>query len=95
MTANFFGMGNAATPLGLNAMKRLARYSDKGIASNSMCMLAVVNSASIQLIPSTLIAVRAATGSRAPAEIVVPVWIVSVCVFAFGVLLCRFIGKRV
>jgi len=95
MTANFFGMGNAATPLGLNAMKRLSRYSDKSNASNSMCMLAVVNSASIQLIPATLIALRAATGSRAPSEIIVPIWIVSVLTFIFGVMLCRIVGKRI
>ena len=94
MTANFFGMGNAATPLGINAMKSLARYSHGKFASNSMCMLAVINSASIQLIPSTLIAIRGATGSRAPAEIMVPIWIVSVATFAFGVLLCKLIGKK-
>ncbi len=95
MTANFFGMGNAATPLGLNAMKRLSRYSDKHIASNSMCMLAVVNSASIQLIPSTLIAIRSATGSNAPAEVIVPIWIVSVATFVFGVLCCKLVGKKI
>ncbi len=94
MTANFFGMGNAATPLGLNAMKQLSKYAGKTTASNSMCMLAVVNSASIQLIPSTLIAIRAATGSRAPTEIIVPVWIVSVATFVVGVSLCRLMGKR-
>lgn len=94
MTANFFGMGNAATPLGLNAMKRLAGYSKRDIASNSMCMLAVVNSASIQLIPSTLIAVRAACGSASPSEITVPIWIVSVLTFMSGVILCKIVGKR-
>lgn len=93
MTANFFGMGNAATPLGINAMKRLFAYSDKRNASNSMCMLAVVNSASIQLIPSTLIAIRAAMGSTSPGEIMVPIWIVSLSTFAFGVLLCKLVGK--
>ena len=95
MTANFFGMGNAATPLGLNAMRSLSRYSDGKSASDSMCMLAVINSASIQLIPSTLIAIRAATGSGAPAEIMVPIWIVSVVTFLFGVMVCRFIGGRI
>ena len=94
IAANLLGMGNAATPLGINAMRTLSRYSDKKTASNSMCMLAVINSASIQLIPSTLIAIRAATGSRAPAEIMVPIWIVSVATFAFGVLLCKLIGKK-
>ncbi len=94
MTANFFGMGNAATPLGLNAMKRLAGYSKREEASNSMCMLAVVNSASIQLIPSTLIAVRAACGSASPSEITVPIWIVSVLTFMSGVILCKIVGSR-
>ena len=94
MTANFFGMGNAATPLGLNAMKRLSRYCAKETASDSMCMLAVVNSASIQLIPSTLIAIRSAMGSSAPSEIMVPIWIVSVVTFSFGVLLCKAVAKR-
>jgi len=94
MTANFFGMGNAATPLGLNAMSLLSRHSLKGVASNSMCMLAVVNSASIQLIPSTLIAIRGALGSNSPAEITVPIWIVSALSFTFGVTLCKFLGRR-
>lgn len=84
MTANFFGMGNAATPLGINAMKQLAAYMNGDSATDSMCMLAVVNSASIQLIPSTLIAIRSALGSANPAEITVPIWIASVITFAVG-----------
>ena len=95
MTANFFGMGNAATPLGLNAMKHLSRFGRSGVATDSMCMLAVVNCASIQLIPSTLIAVRAACGSANPTEITVPIWIVSVVTFLAGVVLCRALGRRV
>ncbi len=95
MTANFFGMGNAATPLGLNAMKRLSRYAKKGQASSSMCTLAVANCASIQLIPSTIIAIRSAMGSDAPSEIIVPIWIVSVITFAFGVTLSKILGRRI
>ena len=95
MTANFFGMGNAATPLGLNAMKRLSRYSKKGEATESMCMLAVVNCASIQLIPSTLIAIRSSLGSANPSEITVPIWIVSVITFVSGVLLCKILGRKI
>ena len=94
MTANFFGMGNAATPLGLSAMKKLSKYSSRGKASDSMCMLAVVNSASIQLIPSTLIAIRSACKSSAPTEITVPIWIVSVLTFMAGVTLCKVMGCR-
>jgi len=95
MTANFFGMGNAATPLGLNAMKKLSAYSDKTNATNSMCTFAVINCASIQLIPSTLIAVRSALGSQNPGEIIVPIWIVSVITFASGIILCKLLGRRV
>ncbi len=94
MTANFFGMGNAATPLGINAMKGLSRYSIKGVASDSMCMLAVINSASIQLIPSTLIAIRTAMGSSSPSEITVPIWIVSAITFLSGIILCNIMRRR-
>lgn len=89
MTANFFGMGNAATPFGIKAMKELAKSSRGGAATNSMCMLAVVNSASIQLIPSTLIAIRSSMGSASPSEIIVPIWIASAVSFASGVIASR------
>ena len=94
MTANFFGMGNAATPMGIDAMKKLSKYSKDGGATNSMCMLAVVNSASIQLIPSTLIAIRSACSSSAPSEITVPIWIVSLATFVSAVTLCKVMQKH-
>lgn len=95
MTANFFGMGNAATPLGLGAMKKLSKYSKDGSATASMCNLAVANCASIQLIPSTLIAIRTAMGSANPSEIIVPIWIVSVLTFTFAVTLSKIMGRRI
>ena len=95
MTANFFGMGNAATPLGINAMKRLSAYSKKGEASASMCMLGVINCASVQLIPATLISIRSALGSADATEITVPIWIVSVATFLSGVLMCRILGRKI
>ena len=95
MTANFFGMGNAATPLGLDAMKKLSKYSKDGKATNSMCMLAVINCASIQLIPSTLIAIRAACGSQSPSEITVPIGIVSAITFAAAVTMCKIMGRKI
>ena len=94
MTANFFGMGNAATPLGLTAMKKLSGYSKDGSATASMCNLAVANCASIQLIPSTLIAMRSAMGSANPSEIIVPVWIVSFVTFVFAISLSKFMGRK-
>lgn len=79
MLANILGLANAATPLGLKAMNELDRINPKkGTASDEMCMFVVLNTASIQLIPSTLIAIRSSLGSQNPSEIIIPVWITSV-----------------
>ncbi len=83
MVANIFGMANAATPLGLKAMKELSRISKSQVASHEMCMFAVINTASLQLIPSTVIALR--QGASNPYEIIIPVWIVSVITLAVAV----------
>jgi len=81
ITANMFGMSNAATPLGLNAMKELQSLNhDKKTASDDMCTFVLINTASVQLIPATLIALRAASGSAEPTKIIVPIWITSVAV---------------
>jgi spore maturation protein A len=66
------GMGNAATPFGLKAMKELQTLNpDKERASHAMCMLLIINASAVQLLPMTVIALRSAAGSIAPAEIVV------------------------
>jgi spore maturation protein A len=71
ITANMLGLGNAATPLGINAMKELQRLNDKpGMATNAMCTLLVINTSSVQLIPATVIGLRSAAGSAHPAEII-------------------------
>lgn len=85
MVANFLGLSNAATPLGIKAMKELALLDGNDRASHNMCMFAVINSASIQLIPSTLIAIRSALGSANPGDIILPIWIVSVITAISGV----------
>lgn len=86
LAANFLGLGNAATPFGLSAMKKLQELNkSKQRASNAQCMFVVLNSASLQLIPTTVIAMRAAAGSHASAEIIVPVWIVSAVALCFGI----------
>lgn len=88
LTANFLGMGNAATPLGLKAMTELNKLNNRSTsASNAMCMFVVLNTASIQLIPSTIIAIRSAAGSSAPFEIMLPIWITSLCGILCGVLM--------
>jgi len=72
IVANMLGMGNAATPFGLKAMKELqALNKTKDQASDAMCMLLIINASSVQLLPLTVIALRSAAGSAAPAEIAI------------------------
>lgn len=74
--ANFLGLGNAATPLGLKAMESLQKQNpSKDTLSNSMAMLVLINTASLQLIPSTVIAIRTSLNSKNPTSIILPVWI--------------------
>ncbi len=95
MAANLLGMGNAATPLGLRAMGLLdARNGGKTRASNEMCMFVLINTASIQLLPTTLLLLRQTAGSKAPGEIIIPVWIVSVCALAVGICAAKFFQRR-
>ena len=76
VTANLLGMGNAATPLGICAMEELEKINqNKASASDEMCMFAVLNTASLQIIPSTLLALRSAYGSKNSGEIILPVWV--------------------
>lgn len=77
--ANLLGLGNAATPLGLKAMKSLQNANkDKQELSNSMAILIVLNTASIQLIPTTVIAIRTTLGAKNPTEMLVPIWIATI-----------------
>ena len=91
MTANILGLANAATPLGLNAMKELQKINPNShdTASDEMCMFVVLNTASIQLIPTTLIVLRRATGSADPFEIMAPVWIVGACALLVGIICAK------
>ena len=80
MVANILGLGNAATPLGLKAMKSMQKENkNKDTLSNSMAMFIVLNTASMQLIPTTVIAIRNSLGSKNPTLIVFPVWIATIC----------------
>lgn len=90
LSANFLGLGNAATPLGIKAMQELQKLNpEKGIASNPMCMFLVLNTAAIQLIPATMIAIRTDAGSANPTEIITAVWVASICATITGVFLTR------
>ena len=79
MIANILGLGNAATPLGLKAMKSMQKENTKkDTLSNSMLVFIVLNTASIQIIPTTVIAIRNSLGSENPTQIVFPVWIATI-----------------
>jgi spore maturation protein A len=74
ISANMLGLANAATPLGLKAMEELNKLNKKvGTATDAMCTFLVINTSSVQLIPATVIAIRAAAGSASPTEIIGPV----------------------
>ncbi len=92
VSANLLGLGNAATPLGIKAAGRMARRTP-GIAGDSMCMLVVCNTASIQLIPTTVATVRAAAGCTAPFDILPAVWLASALSVGVGITACRLLRK--
>lgn len=93
-TANLLGLGNAATPLGIAAVRRMRVLSGSDSASDEMCRLIVLNSASIQLIPSTVAAVRASLGASKPLEILLAVWLASACAAGAGLLAARLLSRR-
>lgn len=84
VSANLLGLGNAATPLGLEAARMMSGRTP-GVAGDSLCMLVVCNTASIQLIPTTVASVRAAAGCAAPFDILPAVWAASAAALAAGV----------
>ena len=92
LSANLLGLGNAATPLGLEAARRMAGKSP-GTASDGLCMLVVCNTASLQLIPATVAAVRAAAGCAAPFDILPAVWLASGLSVGAGVLACKVLAR--
>lgn len=92
VSANLLGLGSAATPLGLEAARRLSRHS-KGTASDDLCMLVVCNTASIQLIPTTVASVRAAEGCAAPFDILPAVWLASTVSVGVGILACKIFAR--
>ena len=94
MVANILGLGNAATPLGLKAMKSMQKENiEKDTLSNSMMMFIVLNTASIQIIPTTVIAIRNSLGSSNPTAIVFPVWIATICAAVMRYFCCKIINK--
>ena len=95
MVVNILGLGNAATPLGLKALETLQEENkNKEELSNSMIMLIVINTASIQIIPTTIIAIRSSLGSENPTSIIVPVWIATICAAIVGITVTKLLIKH-
>ena len=91
--ANFLGLGNAATPMGIRAVQRMAEKAAPGTATDEMCRLIVLNTASIQLIPATVAAVRASLGCQTPFDILPAVWLTSICSAGLGMAAAFLLGK--
>lgn len=94
ITANLLGLNNAATPIGIRAARRIHELSGGGDrASNALIVLVVLNSASLQLIPTTVAAVRASLGAARPYDILPAVWIASACSVAAGIAAAKLLGR--
>lgn len=95
IVANILGLGNAATPLGIKAMCGMQEINkNKDKLSNSMMMFIVINTASIQLIPTTVIAIRTSLNSSNPTSIVFPVWIASISAITIAILITKILIKN-
>lgn len=94
LAANILGLGNASTPLGIAAMRELAETESAGEhATDNMILLAVLNTASLQIIPATAAALRTANGAENPFDILPCVWIVSVYAATAAVLAAKIMGR--
>ena len=93
LSANLLGLGNAATPLGIQAACKMARGCG-GIASNELCLLVVLNTASVQLLPTTVASLRAAAGCNTPFDILPAVWFASILSVTVGLATARLLSRR-
>lgn len=95
MVANILGLGNASTPLGLKAMDSMQKINkDKTKLSNSMAMFILVNTASLQIIPTTVISIRSSLGSQEPTKIIFAVWIATIAAFATAIIVGKILIKK-
>lgn len=93
VTANLLGLGNAATPLGIRAAKAMANRAGQGTATDEMCRFIVLNTASIQLLPTTVAALRGSLGAAHPFDILVPVWLTSLLSVIAGLSACAVFSR--
>ncbi len=94
LTANMMGLSNAATPFGIKAMEEMDRLNkEKGTASNDMALFLVLNAACIQLVPTTVLSIRAASGSQNPGEIIIPAIIATTVAAVMGIVFCKILQR--
>lgn len=92
VSANLLGLGNAATPLGIQAVRRM-RQGSGGTATDEMCLFIVCNTASIQLIPTTVAAVRSGAGCSTPFDILPAVWLASALSVTAGICAAKLLRR--
>lgn len=95
MVANILGLGNASTPLGLKAMHSMQNINEnKQKLSNSMAMFILINTASLQIIPTTVISIRNSLGSQNPTKIILGVWVATISAFITAITAGKFFIKK-
>ena len=93
--SNLLGLGNAATPMGIKAMDAMdEKNKNKNYMTKDMMMFILINTASIQIIPTTVIAIRQSLNSQNPASIIIPIWISTIIGTIVGILSTKFLIKR-
>ena len=95
ITANILGLGNAATPFGIAAMREMQKTNKLGsLPNNSMIMFVVINTASLQIIPTTVAALRQAAGSAEPYSILLHIWFTSLFTLVFGIVTAKIFMQK-
>ena len=93
VSANLLGLGNAATPMGIAAVNRMQKLSKSTVATDEMCLLVVMNTASIQLLPTTVASVRASLGAGSAFDILPAVWLSSILSVSAGILAAKVLRR--
>ena len=95
ITANILGLGNAATPFGIAAMREMQKTNKlRSLPNNSMIMFVVINTASLQIIPTTVAALRQAAGSAEPYSILLHIWFTSLFTLVFGIVTAKIFMQK-
>ena len=95
IVANILGLGNASTPIGLKAISSMQEKNhDKTTLNNSMAMFILINTASLQIIPTTVIAIRSSLGSNNPSKIILAVWVATIAAFLTAITAGKILSKK-